>query len=248
MTSRVSCSAATLLLVLCSATRAIAEPRGRAEPDVDLGFLSAPPPAPPEPSPPPRREEEEFPRRAWELAPRLGLAVPLCRGDATGEGRCDQTTTGSAVGAGLLWRIAPYVALGVEADLSSFHLDAAEGSSRSTWVGAVVRGYFLDRGWLDPWVQTGFGRGSIDTAWNGGNLEARFSGSGPATMAQAGLDFWISDHLKLGPAFAYYWTLLRDLRACSGPTCAVSSVGSTGAVGSYATVSIALAIALGREM
>jgi hypothetical protein len=208
------------------------------------------PPAPPDPGPPPDREEDEHPRRAWEISPRLGFALPLCHGYAAGQGRCDSTGTGTGMGAGALWRIAPYVALGLEGGLSRFGIDAgvAAGSARSSWVGAVVRGYFLERGFLDPYAQTGFGRGSFDTAYNEGGVEVRLGGSGPATMVGAGLDFWISSHVKAGPAIAYYWAFIGDMRSCSGPVCSVTSVRSAGAVASSASISLTVAVTLGREM
>jgi hypothetical protein len=208
------------------------------------------PPAPPEPSPAPEREPDEHARRSWEIAPRLGLVMPLCRGDQTGLARCESTGSGDGLGLHALWRVAPYVALGVQGDFARFTIDAdtAEGSARSIWVGAAVRGYFLERGFLDPYAETGFGRGSVDTIYDVGGTLVSVHGSGAATMVGAGLDFWISSRVKVGPAIAYYWTFLGDVRVCSGAVCSTSNVGSTGAVASHANFSVALSLALGPEM
>jgi hypothetical protein len=206
------------------------------------------PPAPPEPGPPPGREEDEHPRRTGEIAPRLGFALPICHGNGGGLGLCDSTGPGRGVGLHALWRVAPYIALGVEGNLARFGIDADAAMAQSTWLGAVVRGYFLERGFLDPYVQTGLGRGSIDTAYDAAGVEVRVGGSGLSTMAGAGLDFWISSHVKAGPQIAYYWTLLGDMRACWGGVCSVSSVGSIGAVASSASIGLTAAVTLGREM
>jgi hypothetical protein len=125
---------------------------------------------------------------------------------------------------------------------------AAGGFTRSSWIGAVVRGYFLERGFLDPYVQTGLGRGSLDVAYDADGVEMRLGGSGLATMVAAGIDFWFSSNVKAGPSIGYYWTFLGDVHACAGPACSTYSVGSTGAASSSASISLTMAVMLGREM
>jgi hypothetical protein len=245
------CSWLLAAALLACPAKSAAAPTARAERDPHTPFLRMDlPPLPPDLGPPPGREEDEHPRRAWEIAPRVGVALPLCHGNAAGQARCDSTGTGEGLGLHALWRVAPYVALGVEGNLLRFGIDAdrAAGSARSSWVGAVIRGYFLERGWLDPYAQTGFGRGAVDSTYDGSGAMVRVGGSGPATMVGAGLDFWISSHVKAGPAIAYYWTFLGDMRACLGPVCSVTSVGAVGAVASSASISLTVAVTLGREM
>jgi hypothetical protein len=154
------------------------------------------------------------------------------------------------MGIAALWRLAPYVAVGVEADVSRFGIngDVGAGWTQSSWLGAAVRGYFLDRGFLDPYVEAGIGRGSIDTGYDTSVLAVRVGGSGLATMVGAGLDFWISSHVKAGPQIAYVWTFLGDVHACAGPVCSATSVGSTGAASSSASIGVTIAATLGREM
>jgi len=236
----------SLLLALAALAAA---PRARAERQTQRPvFLFDLPPEPPVPSPPPGRDQQERPRRAGELVARLGFALPVCHGDASGLSRCDSTETGEGLGLGALWRVAPHVALGLEGSVARFGIDAASGWARSSWVGAVVRGYFLDRGWLDPYVQTGLGRGSIDTAYDDGAAEVRLSAAGLGTMVGAGLDFWISGHVKAGPAVFYHWTFFGDGRACAGGVCSAASVATTGAVASSISLSLVLSAAIGPEM
>jgi hypothetical protein len=67
-------------------------------------------------------------------------------------------------------------------------------------------------------------------------------------MAGAGIDFWLTPYIKLGPALAYRWTWLTDVRTCTGPSCETAKVGDRGAVGSYLTLGLHATVALGHEM
>jgi hypothetical protein len=216
-----------------------------------FAYLEAPPPEPSPLPPAPAREADEFPRRSWEAFPQAGLTAPFCRGDALGVARCGDATGGTALGGGALYRVGPYIALGLEASFVTFQVGAASlpaAYSRTNWMGFLVRGYFLDRGAVDPYVETGLGRGASLAGYFDGRADVRSETSGPSVMAGAGVDFWVTPYLRFGPAFSYRWTWLTDVRTCAGSTCETTRVADSGAVGSYASLSVIATFAFGHEM
>jgi opacity protein-like surface antigen len=225
-----------------------------AQPNVPrLAYLDAPLPPLAELPPEPTREAEEFPRRTWEAFPSGGVATPFCRGSAFGLGHCGDTSSGPTLGVGVLYRVAPHVAFGLEASFARFASTAAgatETYSRSTSIGLLVRGYFLDHGMFDPYVETGFGQGSavsgyVDAA-TGTRVRTEFGA--PSFLTGAGIDFWLTPHLRVGPAFNYRFAWFSSVQGCAAATCTTYGVDDRGAVGSYASFSVRATIALGREM
>lgn len=244
------------LSLLALAPSAAAEGgRSAAGESAGRSFLDAPPPAPPPLPPAPARESDEYPRRAWEGFPEVGLSAPFCRGDSFGVSHCGDSGTGTALGGGALYRVSPSVGLGFEASFSTFELavDGAQAAySRASWMGILVRGYFLDRGAIEPYVETGVGRGTSSAGYSyglvGGVNDVRIEASGPSALAGAGVDFWVAPYLRMGPAFTYRWTFLTGVRSCTGSSCENASVTDRGAVGSFASLSFVATFALGREM
>jgi len=216
-----------------------------------FSFLDGPPPAPAPLPPAPARESDEYPRRAWEAFPEVGLSTPFCQGDSFGISHCGESGPGTALGGGALYRVSPSVALGLEATFSTFNLTvdgAQEAYSRASWLGLLVRGYFLDRGAIEPYVETGVGRGSSSSGYSDGVSRVSVEASGPSALAGAGVDFWVASYLRMGPAFTYRWTYLTGARFCAGSSCDTSSVADRGAVGSFASLSFVATLAIGREM
>jgi hypothetical protein len=212
-----------------------------------FAFLDAPPPEPAPRAPAPAREGDEFARKSWEAFPLAGFAAPFCRGPSFGAGNCGSTRRGTVLGGGALYRITPYVALGAAFSLANFETDAEAGAtaySRSSFMGLTIRGYFADRGAVDPYVETGLGRGTASS----GTLDIRSESDGLSTTVGAGVDFWVLPMLKLGPAVSYRWTWLTDVRTCAGGMCDTSAVSDRGAVGSYLSLSLVATLALGHEM
>jgi hypothetical protein len=234
-----------LALAVGLSTWALA-PAARAE-SPRFAFLDAPPPEPAPLAPAPAREADEFARKSWEVFPVAGFAAPFCRGPSLGAGRCGDNGRGTVLGGGALYRLSPYVALGAALSFADFQVDAAPGVaaySRSSFMGLLVRGYFSDRGAVDPYVETALGRGTATS----GTTEVRSESAGLSTTVGAGIDFWVLPVLKLGPALSYRWTWLTDVRTCAGALCETSSVADRGAVGSFVSLSLVATIALGHEM
>jgi len=248
-------SHANLALALALSTVAFAE-RANAEGFVGGGsgrfaFLEAPPPAPAPASPAPAREGDEYARKSWEAFPTFGVGAPFCRGDSLGPGRCGDSGAGTVIGGGALYRVSPYVALGADVSFVTFALGAESmpaAYSRASFLGLVIRGYFAERGAVDPYVETGVGRGAAVMGYSDGGTDVRSESSGPSALAGAGIDFWVAPYLKLGPSLSYRWTWLTDVRTCVGTWCETARVADRGAVGSYASLSFAVTLALGHEM
>jgi hypothetical protein len=216
----------------------------------DETYLDAPPPLPAPRAPAPARDADEFPRRSWELFPEAGFGSPFCHGASFGAGRCGDSGNGPVFGGSALLRVSPYVAFGATAAFADFHLDEtpAPAHSGASFMGLTVRGYFADRGAIDPHVEMGIGRGASTMGYSDGDVEVRSDAAGPSAMGGAGVDFWILPYFKLGPAVSYRWTWLTDVRTCSGGRCERASVADFGAIGSYASLSLNATLALGREM
>jgi hypothetical protein len=179
----------------------------------------------------------------------FALTTPFCRGDALGASRCRDTEAGTSVGGGALYRLTPYVAIGAVASFSWFGAPSASSAySRSRWVGAVVRGYLLDRGALDPYVEAGFGVGAVDAGYDDGAHSAHSHASGPSTSATVGVDVWVLPYLRVGPALSYRWTWLHLVEQCVDGACTVDDVTTTGGVGSHMSFGLLATFALGREM
>jgi len=219
--------------------------------DVKFAFLEAPPPAPAPAPPPPAREGDEYPRKSWEIFPEAGFGAPFCRGDALGASHCADNGNGSVFGGGALYRLTPYVALGAIVSFANFHLDPSRGPgaySRASFMGFLARGYFADRGAIDPYVETGAGRGDVVMGRADDAGDVRSNGAGLSLLAGAGIDFWLMPYLKIGPALSYRFTWLTDVRTCDARACATAPVADRGAVGSYASLSFVATLALGHEM
>jgi hypothetical protein len=231
--------------------RLTAHGNGTHSPDLlsGLAFVDAPPPAPRPAGPSPLREPDEYARRSWEVFPALAVGAPFCRGQALGSGRCGESSAGASIGGGALYRLTPYVAVGGEVHFTSFAASpSADAFSRTRWFGLTVRGYFLDRGVLDPYLEAGLGVGSVDAGYAADGHAVQLHGTGPSSSAAAGLDFWVLPYLRLGPALSYRFTWLTQVEQCQDGACAMQSVSDSGAVGSQLSVSLLATFSLGREM
>jgi hypothetical protein len=242
------------LLVHAGAARAgePTPPRAPFEPPPRFRFLDAPPPPLKDLPPEPTREGDEYPRRAWEAFPSGGVGTPFCRGSAFGLSRCSDSTAGATAGAGVLYRVSPYFAIGLDASLARFtsrtSAPGSEAYSHASWIGVLVRGYFLDRGMLDPYVETGFGQAAASSGYVDAGAAVRTESGAPSVMAGAGLDFWLAPYLRIGPAVSYRIAWLSSVRGCYAATCTTYGVDERGTVGSYATFSVRATVALGAEM
>lgn len=218
-----------------------------------FAFLDALPPAPPSLPNAPEREASEWARRSWEILPHAGWTTPSCRTAPYGGSACSGVGAGVNVGIGGVYRITPYIGLGAEMTLASFGYDAtalgaSKGNSRAGLFGPIVRGYFLERGSIDPWVQVGFGMGFVGTSYSGsfGDWKARASGVG--LSGAAGVDFWVTRYLKVGPSLSQQFVFPSEVRVCQGDECASYTVSEAGGVTRWLGLGLNVTVAFGQEM
>lgn len=218
-----------------------------------FAFLDAPPPAPPPLPPAPEREGSEWARKSWEIAPHVGWAAPACRSADGGASACDGIGAGTSFGAAALFRITPYIALGADLDAIDFAFDpsasgATAGKSRAMFFGPQFRGYFAERGSVDPWVSVGFGGGTITTSYELDGVSYGATETGAATSVGAGVDFWVSPWLKLGPAFEERVVFPTEIETCRGDACRSRTVSEAGGVTRTTRIAVNVTLAFGREM
>lgn len=241
-------------LVLMSLARiGWAESASVAPPSAPLSFIDALPPAPPPLPPAPEREPSEFARKSWELLPHVGLTTPSCQAAPYGGSACADVGSGLMIGAGGVYRITPYVALGAELAVAEFRYDAAaagasRGASRAGQFGPIFRGYFLENGRVDPWVQVGFGMGFVGMNHISGGAEWNARATGAAASGAAGVDFWLTPYLKLGPSIGQQFVFPSEVRVCENGGCASYAVGEAGGITRWMRLGVNVTVALGRSM
>lgn len=216
-------------------------------------FLDALPPAPPPLPPAPDRETAERARRNWEVVPTVGWTMPSCRPASSGGSVCQGTGAGMNAGIGGVYRITPYVGLGAEVSAAEFRFDAvaagaSSGASRAGSIGPIFRGYFLERGGVDPWVQVGFGIGLVQSRFDGLAADVDARATGASVSGGAGVDFWISDSVKLGPALSQHLVFPSEVRVCQKGDCASYTVREAGGVTRWLRLGVVATFAFGEEM
>lgn len=250
----------TLLAVVVASIAVLLVGKARAEsgasalsPSPKLAFLDALPPAPPSLPPAPDREPAEHARRNWEVVPTIGWTVPSCRSAAHVAAACGGTGSGLNAGVGGVYRITPYVGFGAEVVVAEFGFDAtavgaSSGASRAGSVGPIFRGYFLERGRIDPWVQVGFGIGLVQASFQGSGDEIDSRATGAAVSGGAGVDVWITPSVKLGPALNQHLVFPSEVRVCQRGACASYTVSEAGGVTRWLRVGLVASFAFGQEM
>jgi hypothetical protein len=218
-----------------------------------LGFLDRLPPEPRTQAPAPARQEDEMARRPIEIAPEVGWASPICRGDPYGVARCADAASGPGFGGSILYRPTPFVALGGSYHRAAFRFSPgfAQGgasSARLDWGGLLARGYFADRGRIDAWVEAGLGIGRYATEYPLAAGPVSVAATGMATMVGAGVDVWITPDLKIGTALAYRFTFYGDLRVCAAGACRTTAIDDGGVAGSEIAATLGATWAIGKTM
>ena len=234
---------------------------GSARPSADTDAVpwQYPPPGAPPPGVPPPLEikEAEYARRSVELIPQLALVTPFCRTGNTSSDTCAGVTSGGAAGLVALWRVAPHFAWGGTLDVTVFQYQPPDRLSRSragagsVYLGLAARGYFLEEGPLDPYVQLSVGGAAAGTAFDeqdGTRYEE--TGAGPGFQLGFGADFYLGNHLRLGPGLSFTQFTVDKIRRCrSGGEgeCVDVPKNEHGYLDSYASLVIRFTILLGDE-
>jgi hypothetical protein len=202
-------------------------------------------------------EEAEYARRTVELIPQLSLVTPFCRAGEASSDTCAGVTSGGAAGLVALWRVAPHFAWGGTLDVTAFQyrpperLSRSRGAAGSVYLGLMARGYFLEEGPLDPYVQLSVGGAAAGTAFDeqdGARYEE--TGAGPGFQLGFGADFYLGNHLRLGPGLSFTQFTVDKIRRCrSGGEgeCVDVPKNEHGYLDSYASLVLRFTLLLGDE-
>jgi len=200
------------------------------------------------PAPPPELPAPEAMRRAFEVAPELRLSLPSCSAGSATEERCDGMGVGPGFGATLLWRPTPYFAFGGAFDLEAFRFQSAaapDERASGSFVGLVGRVYFFEQGRFEPSVELGLGEGSLGTRTNDAGLTSTERAAGLAMRVGGGLELYLGQRVRLGPALAWTHLLAPGLRRCAGSQCVAQNPSENGHGSGFSSVSLRLTLLLG---
>ena len=215
--------------------------------------------APPPPivlteAPPPELPAPEFPRRPFELVPEFLLGFPSCAEGSIDNQRCDGVGAGAGLAATLLWRPSPFFAFGGNLDVSgfSFHPGSASqlhaSSASGYFAGLLGRVYFFDHGLVEPYLELGLGTGGLSTSAEEAGVAYDESSSGLAVRAGGAIEFYLSRHVRLGPAFDWTRLNVSQVQRCGGSRCVNLAEASYGHAVGFSSVSLRLSILLGAGM
>jgi hypothetical protein len=121
-----------------------------------------------------------------------------------------------------LWRVSPHFAWGGALDLVGFRyqpppsLGLHEAAAAAVFFGLLGRGYLLEEGSVEPYVELGLGGGTLARAFRETD-ETRYTetGAGPALRLGGGVDFYLGTRLRLGPALGWTHVFVDKINRCS---------------------------------
>jgi hypothetical protein len=206
------------------------------------------PPAPELPAP-------EYSRRPFELTPELLLGFANCSDGSADDSRCSGLSAGVGAGGTLLWRVSPYFAVGGTLSEVSFgfHPAAETGLQRASasgsFYGLLGRVYFMDHGVVEPYLELGLGGGSIRTrAREADAVQYDEAATGGALRVGGAVEFFLSRHLRLGPAFDWTTFNVGHVQRCSASACTELDAASYGHGTGFSSVSLRLSVLLGEGL
>jgi hypothetical protein len=211
------------------------------------------PPAPIvlEAPPPPELPPPEYARRPFELSAELLLAFPSCALGSSHNQRCEGIAAGPGLGATALWRPSPYFALGGTLSALSFGFRPAqdsglsEGGARGHFWGLLTRVYLFEHGRFEPYLELGLGSAAVSTHARETDAEYAESSAGLAFRLGAGLEFYLSRHVRVGPAFDWTRFDVQHMRRCGQAHCVELDRASYGHGIGFSSVSLRLSVLLG---
>lgn len=175
--------------------------------------------------PGPELADPETSRKSFELGASAQVAQKLCSSDV------DSCTNGPGFGfqAELLFRTTPLFAWGFQFSHAEFEERFRSRELSVNLNGRGVSGLLIGRvavlraGVFDPYVQAGFGggsfaqRGELSIAQNSGTERTRVRQDtlAPVYQVSAGLDFHVTESLRVGGVFTWTHWLLSDFERCT---------------------------------
>ena len=233
------------LCLACCSVSALAHAEGPREEH------APPPPILLDAPPPPERPTPEHSRRPFELSAELLLGLPSCADGSAGNQRCDGMAAGPGLGATALWRPSPYFAFGGTLSGASFafrpaqNSGLAEGSADGYFWGLLGRVYFFDHGLVEPYLELGLGSGQVRTRARELEAEYEEESGGLAVRAGGAIEFYLSRHVRLGPAFDWTRFNVSRVRRCGRGHCVALDDASNGQGTGFSNVSVRLSVLLG---
>jgi len=219
------------------------------------GYAQAPRDAPP-PGPPPRLAAPEYGRRPVELVPSLFLIFPQCVAGDRSSNRCDGVGGGLGIEFSALWRVSPYFAWGGTLAIGGLRYDPPSrlairnAGAAAAFIGLLGRVYFIDEGSFDPYLELGLGGGAMATSGReADDVIYDHTSQGGAVRAAAGIDFYLSRTLRLGPSLSWTRIFVDNVRRCKsgGGSCTDLSTDD-GYLAGHVDLSVKLTIMIGDEM
>jgi len=212
-----------------------------------------PPPIVLEAPAPPELPGPEYARRPFELTAELLVALPNCALGSSSNQRCDSVAPGPGLGATALWRPSPYFAFGGTLSALSFGFRPASGSGLSRgsadgyfW-GLLSRLYFVDHGLVEPYFELGMGSAGVATSARESEADAEYreNSAGLAFRVGGALEFYLSRHVRVGPAYDWAFFNVQHVRRCGQARCVDLDQASYGHSTGFSTISLRLSVLLG---
>jgi len=204
-----------------------------------------------EAAPPPELPPQEYARRPFELTAELLLGLPNCAVGSSYNQRCDGILAGPGFGGTALWRPSPYFALGGTVSTLNFGFRPAQGaqlsqgSANGYFWGLLTRLYFFDHGMFDPYLELGVGSAGVATRAHETDAEYRENSAGLAFRMGGGLEFLLSRHVRLGPAFDWTRFDVRRMRRCGQVGCVDLDQASYGHGIGFSSISVRVSVLIG---
>jgi hypothetical protein len=215
------------------------------------GAHAPPPPLVQEAPPPPELPALEYTRRPFELTAEVLLGLPSCALGSAYNQRCDGIAAGPGLGATALWRPSAYFGLGGTVSALSFGFrptqgsGLTEGSANGHFWGLLTRLYFFKEGRFEPYLELGVGSAGVRTRALESNAEFQENSSGLAFRVGGALEFYLSRHVRLGPAFDWTHINVQQMRRCGQAGCIALDRASYGHGTGFSSVSLRLSVLLG---
>ena len=206
-------------------------------------------------APPPELPGPELARRPLELSPELLLGFESCADGSTDDARCNGLSAGLGGGGSVLWRASPYFAFGgtLSALSFGFHPPVSSGLQHArahglVW-GLLGRVYFLDHGPVEPYLELGLGGGSVSSsARESDDVQYDETATGAALRVGGAVEFYLSSHVRLGPAFDWTRFDVAHVNRCAGSDCTRLDLGGYGHGTGFSSLSVRLTLLLGPSL
>ncbi|HEY0467105.1 MAG TPA: hypothetical protein VGC79_23050 [Polyangiaceae bacterium] len=212
-----------------------------------------PPPIVLDAPPPPELPAPEFARRPYELTAELLLGLPNCAVGSTDNQRCDSVAAGPGFAASALFRPSAYFAVGGTLSALDFGFrpaqgsGLAQGSANGYFAGLLARVYFFDHGQVEPYLELGMGSAGLATSAQetATAAEYRENSAGLAFRVGGAIEFYLSRHVRLGPAYDWTRFSVRQVRRCGQARCLDLDDANYGHGSGFSSVSLRLSVLIG---